>query len=212
MDLEYAEGRRVDYQSDAPLEIQSLGNTPRVFRPGSWTTKTIGLELTVGFNATYDSDDYWENNEDFFWAGLWAKFGNFLAFESAYDGGIELMAGVGYNNLRVLDQMAFNANAFVHSKISGERTDIGFKIVPELVWNLIPHGSITFGYTIGYNWHLGDNRLRKGAYNTGVDPWIYVPTGANSIESVLFDEEWYGFDRDGRLTQHFLEITFKWSF
>jgi hypothetical protein len=179
----------------------------RVFRPWEWGTRTLGLELMVGFNGTWD--DGWENNGDGPWGGLWVKFGNFFAFED-FDGGVELRAGLGYNNFRILDQLALNANAYVHSKILGTGTDIGFRVTPELVWNLIPRGSITFGYNIGYNWHMGDNRLRTGGWYDG-DEWLASDDGSD-FESVLFSDEWFGLQKEGRLTQHTLDVTFKWSF
>jgi hypothetical protein len=189
LDLEYANNRQA---------LDPKGNMSyRVFRPVTEGTKTLGFELWAGFNASWD--DGWENNGPDFWAGLWVRFGNFFAFDK-FDGGVDLKAGAGWNEFRLMDQLFLNANVFVHSTVRGgdEPTFIGFKVVPELEWRLIPNGSITLGYLIGYNWNMDRNELREGTPLTG--------------GSVLVGDEWMGTDRVGVLTQHQLDITFKWSF
>jgi hypothetical protein len=177
------------YALELGLDLRHEDTDARVIRPQTQIGRTLGLEIQAAFNGTWD--DGWENNGDGFWAGLRVVFGNFFDFE---DAGVGLNAGVGYNGLRLLDQLTLNANGYVQSIIADE-TFVGFRVTPELVWSLIPNGDITFGYTLGYNWHLDDNRLRN---NTPL---------VNG--SVILNPEYIG---DGNLTQHQLDVTFTWRF
>jgi len=162
--------------------------------------KTIGLELSAGFNRTWDDGDFDEEGEGF-WGGVWVKFANFLNFEEK---GVRMRGGLGYNGLRVLDQLTFNIGGYVESKIAEEVSDIGLIVLPELVWNLIPNGSITFGYKIGLNWNIDEDRLRTLRYDEDATP----PVGTGKYDNVLRVPELF----NNSLTQHQLDVTFNWSF
>jgi hypothetical protein len=205
------------------LPLVDENNDP-VQRPVNYggLRRTIGLEVSAAFNRRWEvrsgpngpDAPRWHNTLGTgFWAGAQARFNNFLNFEEE---GVTFNLGIGYRDFGLgIEQLVFSVAGFVQTIINEDTTALGFRVVPELRWNVIPRGNIRFEYVLGYNWNDDENNhgtgLRPNGFRADGTPITGTPGGPGPLDSTgssIFNRGW----RYNTLTNHQLNVIFTWNF